>query len=420
MSEHFQKLSSAIEPIQSSVGVHTHTQLSLLKKSSLLPSPLYSIFHQLADYKFTRDENAISIEIEGDESQNPNLNNDVNEFGDIERSAKRQQLDTPKQNSSVWLKIILSEDIRRSAEDKSISMQFTFHPIPVGSEIEGIVGGGIVGVKADSESHQNLLHNLFGPDPLIPTLPINLRKLNPYTWAQIMGGLIHFPQKNILVKPGNRKFGINIPDLLKRLKLRVETGPMLKKQIDFLSKLTIPIPVPSPVFPLPAETKLEQFVELSEIPKQFRNENGDENDYEFSGNRYFKAVFVCGSKTESFVELECLIELSSEYPLRAPTFHLQFTQHPNPEPNHHINHLNAMMREVNAYFTYFTPEKEEDMTLSFQMRHLQMMLDIYVRTEIKGESDVGSQLSIRRNFGRDRQKPWAYNKKLKMFEQRKT
>ncbi len=48
-----------------------------------------------------------------------------------------------------------------------------------------------------------------------------------------------------------------------------------------------------------------------------------------------------GMHTHAAVELEALIEVTVEYPLRAPVFTLKFLQHPDKEPSHHINHLHV-------------------------------------------------------------------------------
>jgi hypothetical protein len=49
-------MSGMIEPLQSSLGVHTLTRNHLLVKASSLPAPLYAVFHQFADYKHTRGD----------------------------------------------------------------------------------------------------------------------------------------------------------------------------------------------------------------------------------------------------------------------------------------------------------------------------------------------------------------------------
>eukprot|EP00299_Pterocystis_sp_00344_P018923 c9426_g1_i1.p1 GENE.c9426_g1_i1~~c9426_g1_i1.p1 ORF type:complete len:607 (+),score=158.86 c9426_g1_i1:39-1823(+) len=410
LNRQLRSVSGVVEPLQSVLGIHTHTRHTLVKRSLLLPTPLYAIFHQLADYKFTRDDSSISVEIEGDVNDAPpnHMTDDAAADADEETTSshkrKRSEISDKGNGLRVRLTLSFSEDARRGVDGKSVSLCFSHHVMAPSARVPGISGGCLIGVTTDV-SAQDLILNLYGPDPLLSQLPQRIQQFNPFAWAQVMAGLVHIPEQQTGAVP----VAVYTSDLIKRLRLRAEAKPMLKTQIDFLTKLTIPVPSPSPVFPLTAETKLKEFSEIIST---------EESDQLTTPSRKFRAVFV--HNDVGTVEMEALIEISVEYPLRAPLFTIKFTQHPDKDPLHHVNHLNAIMREVNSQVTSFTPEREENMTLSFQMRHLQMLLDIYVKTEMKSDGEVGSRLSIRNSYGRDRQKPFVFNRQTRMFEERKT
>lgn len=391
-------ITESIRPLESVLNIHPVTRQGNLGRTNALPAPLFAIFHQLTDFKLSRDDAGINVDIDGNEERvradgaQSDASSDEDDAG-INRLKKRKRSLVTKSNLRVRLSV--ADDSKRgSGEKKSLSIVFSMIRVPSAMKIAGIEGRYVVGVTEHS-GKQNLIHDLFGPDPLLPTFPEKLRDANAYTWAQIMGGTVPTP-----MSPSTQKSRIYATELIRRLRSRNETQPMLRSQLEYLTRGTIPIPPALPAFPLPAETKLKDFVEVT----------GDA-----AISRKFRAVLA---HPDANVELEASIELSPEYPLRAPLFTLKFLMHPDKDLDHHINHLHNMAREVNCQVLAFTPPRDENMTLAYQIRQLQMLLDIYVKTELR-EGDVGSRLSIRSAFGRDRQKPFVFNRSSRMFEDRR-
>jgi len=202
------------------------------------------------------------------------------------------------------------------------------------------------------------------------------------------------------------------------------------------------------LFPLPPFSNLESFRKLSDA------EVGDQNlapeitfsNAHISGNwkkygcSFYKAVFKRDKD-----ELQAIIEISAEYPLRPPVFKLSINSIDNPfsiseyvrnksalsvlataeekckSPEICNNTLKSIEREVNANIADLI-KTNENMLLTLQLRKLQMCFDIEIELSrrTKAESLVTTQqqgkLAIRINKGRDRKRPFTFNQKLGVFD----
>eukprot|EP00300_Choanocystis_sp_HF-7_P042894 c9561_g1_i2.p1 GENE.c9561_g1_i2~~c9561_g1_i2.p1 ORF type:complete len:592 (+),score=119.24 c9561_g1_i2:235-1776(+) len=387
--------------VESAAESHTIAKQNLSEKAAHLPAPLFPIFCQLTHFIEAKETDQLLIEIDGnvnDVQRDDDAEQDAKADSDEDQeqpSRKRRRVQSVRHPLSVRL-TLRCDDARQTGEAKSISLCFLCYACR--GVIENV--DAVVGVIADSDSQQELLHDLYGPDPFVSTLPPRIQAWYPYAWAQLMGCVVRVPNAA----------AISVEDLIGRLKMRIGAKPMLKTQIDYLNKLTIPIPSPSPNFPLPPQTQLTAFAETS-----------SEDDVAGQTVRRFRALFQNDQTlkpSDPPVTVQALVEVSVEYPLTAPLFEISFVSHPVPDMTQHRNQILSIMREVNGYSIHSMPKQDANMLLSCQMRKLQMLIDIYVRTEIKADAEVGSRLSLRNSVGRDRQKPAVFNKRTRMFEAR--
>eukprot|EP00301_Raphidiophrys_heterophryoidea_P022369 c6542_g1_i1.p1 GENE.c6542_g1_i1~~c6542_g1_i1.p1 ORF type:complete len:647 (+),score=179.26 c6542_g1_i1:200-1942(+) len=426
LRKHISTLKASLEPIQAVVGNQSAISLPvLLERSSRLPSALYCIFHQLAGFKFSRDVGDIEVEVLGDVENAPEspalnqdtanlstLEGDVDDSGDDEPPQKRLRTPSPANLSQQPHPLSVQLVLKDPAGD--LAVVFRFHAISQGS-VGGVIGTGLVGVTTQEPALQGTLHDLYGPDPLGSTLPLAMQAWHPYAWAQVMSGTVFVPRQQapvgvVLGMGATGEPGVHVLDLIRRIRLRVSASAALRTQLAQLTKLIIPVSQDTCPFPSPSsDVKLDAFEELHEPPQTL-----SPPPVVSVGSRFFKARF----SHSAGVDLESIIHVSPEYPTRSPEHFLRFPQHPMRDANQHINHLRAMEREVNAHTNDFTPRSERASTLSYQVLYLEVMLGVYVQTELT-ESSPGNMVSVRASFGRDRQKPLVFNRTNNVFEERR-
>eukprot|EP00301_Raphidiophrys_heterophryoidea_P022370 c6542_g1_i2.p1 GENE.c6542_g1_i2~~c6542_g1_i2.p1 ORF type:complete len:466 (+),score=103.96 c6542_g1_i2:627-2024(+) len=340
------------------------------------------------------------------------LEGDVDDSGDDEPPQKRLRTPSPANLSQQPHPLSVQLVLKDPAGD--LAVVFRFHAISQGS-VGGVIGTGLVGVTTQEPALQGTLHDLYGPDPLGSTLPLAMQAWHPYAWAQVMSGTVFVPRQQapvgvVLGMGATGEPGVHVLDLIRRIRLRVSASAALRTQLAQLTKLIIPVSQDTCPFPSPSsDVKLDAFEELHEPPQTL-----SPPPVVSVGSRFFKARF----SHSAGVDLESIIHVSPEYPTRSPEHFLRFPQHPMRDANQHINHLRAMEREVNAHTNDFTPRSERASTLSYQVLYLEVMLGVYVQTELT-ESSPGNMVSVRASFGRDRQKPLVFNRTNNVFEERR-
>jgi len=143
----------------------------------------------------------------------------------------------------------------------------------------------------------------------------------------------------------------------------------------------------------------------------------ESNQWERSHCRYFKAVFA-----KEKVQLQALVEISPEYPVRPPVFKLNLPRKIDAEvyPPEFIaksdpealkiarsspcfdNNLKNMEVEVNANYSVFTRgQLTSHWLLSYQIQRLRMCFDIYVDTTTQAQQ-LKHETGIRPFRGRAR------------------
>lgn len=202
-----------------------------------------------------------------------------------------------------------------------------------------------------AHDHHNILMNLFpGDDGLsLPRVANNYElaahdgqdsevefpasaTCRPYAWAQWICGLYSLPRANGAAQAARRPEP-SIRNVISQLTRRFVTALVVKKQVELLSKASNSsdrsvVTVSSTARQLfPGEPKT-RFIEWKEVPAPtsdpfefFKTLHADDEPsfhLPTTGCRYFNAMFRNGS-----TRVVALVEISPEYPVRAPRFLFQ-------------------------------------------------------------------------------------------------
>jgi len=251
-----------------------------------------------------------------------------------------------------------------------------------------------------------------------------------FKWAQWLAGLDFLPDKSQSRSTKYRP----VETVMNQLKRRVQHWQALGTQLALLAKNSIPIAGRAATFPRQPITTLTKWEEVTKTDF-YRHEEGwkveegevrvapseaeSEDTWQTYRTIYFRALF----KREK-VQLQALVEISPEYPTRAPFFKLNVLQNkedavqfPNTvkakaDPDalklvtlssQFDNDLKNIETEINANFGKLLPsDLPDDNLLSYQLQKLQECFDIHCETMEHGEEMKNIKDTIRPVTGRGR------------------
>ncbi|KAE9002519.1 hypothetical protein PF010_g13885 [Phytophthora fragariae] len=351
---------------------------------------------------------------------------------------------------------------------KTVSGSFTvmFQYFPVAKVVTAEVVKTIPASFNHGSHQRSILMNLFpGDDGLtVPHLAVNYAfqedseertevefpanaTCRPYYWAQWICGLDPMkrpdPSKmevDTTEEKPRRRPEPSVRNVMSQLVKRFVATAVLKKQLDQLTKSSggsqrsedgdahFVHPLARHLFPHEVKTRLEEWKETATPPQdvfQLFRENSTpsarpraECHLPTTGCRYFRASFKNGSTT-----VPAIVEISPEYPVRAPRFIFQprsSTSSRAPDKNQfsvYENQLKELEIEVNAYYDELTPKDCEHFLLLHQLRKIEVCFDVLCNAAADGDADV-SLCFGRERRGKDRRQAMVMDTAAKELRHR--
>ncbi|KAG6615836.1 Conserved coiled/coiled coil protein [Phytophthora cinnamomi] len=351
---------------------------------------------------------------------------------------------------------------------KTVSGSFTvmFQFFPVAKVVTAEVVKTIPATFNHGSHQRSILMNLFpGDDGLaVPHLAVNYAfqedseerievefpanaTCRPYYWAQWICGLdpMKRPDPSEMEvdateeKP-RRRPEPSVRNVMSQLVKRFVSTVVLKKHLDQLAKSTggahrsedgdahFVHPLARHLFPHEVKTRLEEWKESATPPQDvfqlFRESSAHSTrpraqfHLPTTGCRYFRASFKNGSTSVS-----AIVEISPEYPVRAPRFIFQprsSTSSRAPDKNQfpvYENQLKELEIEVNAYYNELTPKGSEHYLLLHQLRKIEVCFDVLCNAAADGDADV-SLCFGRERRGKDRRQAMVMDTAAKELRHR--
>jgi THO complex subunit 5 len=264
---------------------------------SQLPRPLYNIYNVALCYK-SHFDNTLDTSILESESDDVDM-----------KSATSSPSAEPAATASP-LHVIVS----LSAADKSIALTFKY-----------IAAYGVVAVScAGTGATKELLTNLFPMDDgnhipgtwndsLASTRELDKDLGQPFLWAQTLCGL-HFGNP---AHPAHAK--VDLVTVLRRLRYRVLVDVGLTRQISFLAKKSTASLGPSLEAAVPSKHNAV-VTKWTKVPHAsfFNSTKENADEWWRLGASYYQLTVGRGTSGS----LDALVEITPEYPLRPPLFHV--------------------------------------------------------------------------------------------------
>ncbi|TMW55262.1 hypothetical protein Poli38472_013153 [Pythium oligandrum] len=241
-----------------------------------------------------------------------------------------------------------------------------------------------------SNAPKNVLMNLFpGDDGLsMPRLatayefkgvtpeelsfPTNLVASRPYHWAQWICGL--FPLKRGDGAADTRRPEPSIRNTMTQLVKRLVVSVQLQQHLQALAKNSL-APVHTAFtghFPARIKTKLNGWKEIAspnvDLLRRFTSEKSEQLTLSTTGCRYYRVTF-----RHEHVQVEGIVEISPEYPVRAPRFRLSATDSASTSIE---NHLKEIEIEVNTFYDELVSKDCTQYLLAHQLRKVQQCVDV--------------------------------------------
>eukprot|EP00039_Didymoeca_costata_P022840 m.5327 g.5327 ORF g.5327 m.5327 type:complete len:620 (+) comp3275_c0_seq1:2-1861(+) len=409
-------------PMETIIGGENIQLIPEDSPARFLPTPLYVLYTNLCAYEKI-GEVKFKLQVEGDVEKAkellatlPTLGEeieDVEKEGDDdgvnedEDDSRRRQDDSNEQSMEAKKEKLLqlhplSVDLRVScANDVEVCCQLRYLP-----QLKVVV------VSSDEETHGNILASLYPGDQGLElphpgalyaadavkmnSFPEYVKTLGrAYRWAQIIAGIQVIESVSDSAMRSRRQ---SLVLVLKAICDRVAAVKSLSKQLESLENTKINIPSDADVFPLEAKSKFKSWKTLKE--------DGDKDtQYEAVFERKVGKTTVC---------LQAIITVSKYYPLEPPQFGLSMKGGDKSALDANVV---AMEAEVNVYYEELIKSFPLDMLLSFQLRRLQMCLDIYCETEndIGGHQSGLGKMFIRGVRGRERLRPYLFDPQQCLF-----
>jgi THO complex subunit 5 len=438
LQQNLKALEEATLPIQENLGIRQTEFATEFRNAHHLPRPLYVLYLQAVSFRDSF-EDTIEVKMEGDVEA-------AVEWATKQTAVEEQQ---EEDEDGRELKRRKSSKADRMEDEKKEDVTYAVHPLSVIVKLTAsskkqeatmtftyLTQLNIVAVEsqwdpAKTSSHSLLLH-LFpndsgaeSPNPANSSvLPDNSlefdpeRRARPYKWVQWLAGLAFLqsnPSSESCIVPQE-----SFRAVVARIRARVQHRVTLLDELDSLSKKKPQITQEQAgsLFQLPLSCKLVTWQLLGDSQYRVQLDRGD-------------------------YSLEGLIEVSAEYPVRAPSFKLSFCKHPeggdrpcikgavvdqaasqltSGPSNTTNNDLEAMEEELNVHYEELLEECNLQTgynLLSLQVRKLQQCFDIYVSTEPSHSSAKGGKICFRPQRGRVRKRPFQFNTQTGLFDQRR-
>eukprot|EP00656_Telonema_subtile_P022967 TRINITY_DN2425_c0_g1_i5.p1 TRINITY_DN2425_c0_g1~~TRINITY_DN2425_c0_g1_i5.p1 ORF type:complete len:554 (-),score=185.66 TRINITY_DN2425_c0_g1_i5:45-1706(-) len=433
LHQNLKALEEATVPIQENLGIRHSEFATEFRNAHHLPRALYVLYLQAVSYRDSFEQ-SIDVKMEGDVEKA------------VEWAKKLEEADNAEGDEDEDRELKRRKSSKEDAEEQKADVAQAKHPlcvvvhIPASNKEEEatltfkyLTNLNIVTVESkwapQKQSAHGLLVNLFpddtgeeSPNPANACLLEGSLEFDssiagrPYKWVQWLAGL------TFLESSPNSAHSV-IPQesfraMMSRIHARIKHRVTLQAELSQLSSKKRPQVNESQadMFQLPQSASIASWSEL------------EDSNYELQMTR--------GEYT-----LQARIQVSSEYPVRAPSFALSFAKHPDPVPRPEIsgvpmdpaavallhkadptnNDLQAMEEEVNVFYDELlqgcTAQQGYNL-LSLQVRKLQMCLDIYVSTEAS-HSTKGGKICFRSQRGRARKRPFQFNAQTGLFDQRR-
>ncbi|OWZ24813.1 hypothetical protein PHMEG_00087 [Phytophthora megakarya] len=328
---------------------------------------------------------------------------------------------------------------------KNVSSSFTvmFQYFPVAKIVTAEVVKSVPASFNHGNHQRSILMNLFPSDDglTVPQLAVNYAFqedsdertevefpanaiCRPYYWAHWICGLDPMKRPdtsaieadNAEEKP-RRRPEPSVRNVMNQLVKRFVATAVLKKHLDQLTKSTgasrlrddgaqFVHPLARHLFPHEVKTHLEEWQEVVAPPQdvfQLFRENAAPSSrpraqfhLPTTGCRYFRASFKNGQTNVS-----AMVEISPEYPVRAPRFLFQQRSTTSSKAPVYENQLKELEIEVNAYYDELVPKGSEHFLLLHQLRKIELCFDVLCNAAANGEADV-SLCFGRERRGKDR------------------
>jgi hypothetical protein len=378
---------------------------------------------------------------------------------------------------------------KSGAATASVSGSFTlmFQYFPVAKIVTAEVVKTVPASYIHGNHQRSILMNLFpGDDGLtVPRLAVNYAfqddsdersevqfpanaSCRPYYWAQWICGLdpLKRPDPSGMdVEPAehkSRRPEPSVRNVMSQLVKRFVATAVLKKHLDQLSKSSgashgagddgahFVHPLARHLFPHEVKTHLEEWKELppptQDLFQLFRDSAAAsappraQFHLPTSGCRYYRASFKNGQTSVSAV-----VEISPEYPVRAPRFLFQprmptstkalekdklpmYENQLKVRSNRPINPICSLVNlylfvlqeieiEVNAYYDELTPKGSDHFLLLHQLRKIELCFDVLCNGAADGEVDV-SLCFGRERRGKDRRQAMVMDTAAKELRHR--
>jgi len=440
LQQNLKALEEATVPIQENLGIRQSEFATEFRNAHHLPRPLYVLYLQAVSFRDSF-EDAIEVKMEGDVEA-------AVEWA-IAQTAVEEQQDDADEDGRELKRRKSSKGDRMEDDEKEEDVTFATHPLSVVVKLTAtskkqeatltftyLTQLNIVAIESqwdpDQSSNHSLLLDLFpndsgveSPNPANSSvLPENSlefdaeRRARPYKWVQWLAGLTFLqtnPTSESCIVPQE-----SFRAVVARIRSRVQHRVTLLDELEKLAKKK------------PKITS-EQAASLFQLPQSCSM-----SAWEAQGDSLYKVQLDRGDYS-----LQAMIEVSAEYPVRAPSFKLSFCKHPEGADRPSItgavvdqaasqlvsaasnttnNDLEAMEEELNVHYQELLETcdmKTGYNLLSLQVRKLQQCFDIYVSTEPSHSSAKGGKICFRPQRGRIRKRPFQFNSQTGLFDQRR-
>ncbi|GMF49220.1 unnamed protein product [Phytophthora fragariaefolia] len=348
---------------------------------------------------------------------------------------------------------------------KTVSGSFTlmFQYFPVAKIVTAEVVKTIPASFNHGNHQRSILMNLFpGDDGLtVPLLAVNYAfqedsedrtevefpanaTCRPYYWAQWICGLNPMKRPDpsdmevdVAEEKPRRRPEPSVRNVMTQLVKRFVATAVLKKHLDQLNKVSgashrsedgdahFVHSLARHLFPHEVKTRLEEWKEMpapaQDVFQLFRESSAPSTrpraqfHLPTTGCRYFRASFKNGSTIVS-----AMVEISPEYPVRAPRFIFQprsSTSSRAPDKNQFPVYENQLKIEVNAYYDELTPKGSEHYLLLHQLRKIEVCFDVLCNAAADGDADV-SLCFGRERRGKDRRQAMVMDTAAKELRHR--
>ncbi|KAI9920228.1 hypothetical protein PsorP6_015945 [Peronosclerospora sorghi] len=199
----------------------------------------------------------------------------------------------------------------------------------------------------------------------------------PYYWANWITGVVHTPRHEAVAP--------SVRHVMTQLVARFASHLVLTQHLDALRKCKVDVHAHArALFPDIVRTQLVYWHDVAYEDDRTTIEQHFGRTKTSAASVYFRATWAPPSGTH----VRTLVEVSSEYPVRAPRFRFEprspgrKNRGMDDEPVRLFeDELKQVETEVNAHYNELIPKGTEDWLLLHQVRKLQQCLDVLGRTE---------------------------------------